>query len=130
MLYGMTVRLPWESDSNHADPRPVWKIWDSFGIADAKMIGYWEPDCPVRTDRPDILATAYVRKGRTLISVASWAPADASVHLRIDWKALGLDPKKAKLVAPEIKDFQPVAVFQPSDAIPVHPNRGWILELR
>ncbi len=25
----------------------------------------------------------------------------------LDWKALGLDASKARLVAPEIKDFQP-----------------------
>ena len=34
MVYGMTSRLPWAGD-----PRPLWKVWDEFGIADARMIG-------------------------------------------------------------------------------------------
>ena len=36
MLYGMTARMPWDSDKFKADPRPVWKLWDDFGIADAR----------------------------------------------------------------------------------------------
>ena len=30
----------------------MWKAWDDFGIAEARMVGYWEPDCPVHTDNP------------------------------------------------------------------------------
>ena len=29
MVYGMTARMPW---TGAADPRPVWKVWDDFGI--------------------------------------------------------------------------------------------------
>ena len=72
MLYGMSSRLGWWAG---ADPRPIWKLWDDFGIAGADMIGYWDPGCPVRTDCKDVLATVYRRKGRSLIALASWAPA-------------------------------------------------------
>jgi hypothetical protein len=102
MLYGMTARLPWNGE---ADPRPIWKVWDDFGISDARMIGYWEKDCPVRTDRKDVLATAYVRNGKTLISVASWAPTPVQAKLKIDWRTLGLSEQKAHLYAPFVKDF-------------------------
>ncbi|MCG8520779.1 MAG: DUF6067 family protein, partial [Pseudomonadales bacterium] len=37
MCFGMTTRLPWSSDKVKADPRPVWKIWDEFGIEEAEM---------------------------------------------------------------------------------------------
>ena len=93
------------------------------------MIGYWDPACPVHTDRKDVLATAYVKPGKTLISVASWAPQPVKCRLAIDWKALGLDPAKAKLSAAKIENFQPAAEFAPNDEIPVQPARGWLLLL-
>ncbi len=91
MLFGMTARLPWPS----ADPRPVWKVWDEFGIGKARMRGWWEKDCPVRTGREDVLATAYVKPGKTLVALASWAPATTAVRLQIDWKALGLEREQS-----------------------------------
>ncbi|MDQ1318072.1 MAG: hypothetical protein QG588_1728 [Candidatus Poribacteria bacterium] len=47
--------------------------------------------------------------------------------LDVNWKALGLDSNKAIFSAPEIKDFQPSAIFKPSDSIPIEPGRGWLL---
>ena len=90
------------------------------------MFGYWSPRCPVRTDNTNILATAYVGKSKTLLSVASWAPADAPVQFTFDWTALGIDPAKAVLVAPDIAGFQSAAQFKPTDAIPVAKGKGWL----
>ena len=87
MVYGMTGRLPWAGD-----PRPLWKAWDEFGIADSRMIGFWVDGRPVKADRADVLATSYVRNGRTMVALASWAKERVDVRLAIDWKALGLDP--------------------------------------
>jgi hypothetical protein len=126
MIYGMTARHPWAAD---ADPRPVWKIWDEFGIESSVMKGYWE-DCPVRTTRADILATAYIKKGATLVSIASWSDKSVKVNLKIDWKALGLNSQKTLVTAPEIKDFQVNKVFKPGDDITVEPGKGWLLVLK
>ena len=93
------------------------------------MLGWWETNCPVRTGREDILATAYVKPGKTLIALASWAPDKTEVRLQFDWPALGLDPAKARLVAPEIKDYQPAREWLPDQPIPVDPKRGWLLYL-
>ncbi len=125
MLYGMTARMPWCKD-----PKPIWKVWDAFGISEAKMLGYWDPACPVKTDHKDVLATAYVKKGKTLLSVASWAKEQVPCHLAIDWKAVGLDVAKARLVAPAIEGFQQAAEFALTDPIPVPPGRGWLLVLQ
>jgi hypothetical protein len=127
MVYGMTARHPWAAG---ADPRPVWKIWDEFEIDSSVMKGYWRKDCPVKTTIPSILATAYVKKGVTLVSIASWSDKSARVKLMIDWKALGINSQKAMLTAPEIKDFQEHKVFKPNDDITVDPGRGWLLYLR
>jgi Family of unknown function (DUF6067) len=93
------------------------------------MIGWWVRDTPVKTGRDDVLATSYVRRGKTLIALASWAPQSATVKLRIDWKALGLKPGSATLKAPAVAGFQLATEFKPGDAIPVEPGKGWLLIL-
>ncbi len=125
MVFGMTSRLPWAGDPTH-----IWKVWDDFGMQNSEMFGYWSERCPVKTDNKDVLATAYVRKDRILISIASWAKDQTSIKLKIDWKTLGLDRGKAKLYAPEIPDFQAAAEFMPADKIPVESGKGWLLILK
>ena len=94
------------------------------------MIGYWVPWAPVQTGRSDVLATSYVREGRTLVALASWSPERVDVPLRIDWKALGLDPATAEVYAPEVTGFQPEMTFRVDQPIPVEPGKGWLLVLR
>ena len=105
----------------------LWRFWDDFGIQETEMIGYWEPDCPVRTGREDILATVYRKNGKALIALASWAPNNANVKLNIDWEVLGLDTQSATLTAPAIKHFQMPAKFSSHDKIPVPAGKGWLL---
>lgn len=127
MVYGMTNRIPW---SDNADPRPIWKVWDAFGMKGSRMIGYWVTNSPVKTGSSTVLATVYQKPGTALVSIASWAGADTSIQLQIDWKKLGIDPAKATLTAPEMKNFQPGRVFQPGDRIPVLTGKGWLLILK
>ena len=125
MVYGMTSRLGWG-----ADPRAIWKVWDDFGIEGSEMIGYWDPACPVKTGRSDVLATTYVRKGqRTLVSIASWASEPVAAKLSIDFDALGLSPSKTWVSAPLVPNFQTQARFRPDEPIPVQPGKGWLLVL-
>ena len=123
-IYGMTNRMPW---SDNADPRPIWKVWDEFGMKGTEMIGYWSDNCPVKTDNKKVLATVYKKKGAALISIASWADEDVNVQLKIDWKKLGLNPSKVTVTAPEIKNFQPQNVFVLNGNIPVKKGKGWLL---
>lgn len=124
MVYGMTNRMPW---SENADPRPIWKTWDNFGMQGTEMIGYWSGHCPVSTTDSLVLATVYKKKGAALVAIGSWASSDTTIHLNIDWKALGIDPAKAVITAPAIANFQPAANFDAASAIPVQKNKGWIL---
>ena len=127
MIYGMTNRMPW---SDGADPRPLWKIWDDFGMKGSKMIGYWSSDCPVKTSDSKVLATVYKKEKSALVSVASWDTNDTDVKLQIDWKALGIDPSKAIITAPEIKNFQPAKEFSIDETIHVEKNKGWLLWIK
>ena len=57
MLYGMTGRSP------RVDNGPLWKLWDSFGMQNSEMIGYWVKDNPVKTGSEKTLATVYSHMG-------------------------------------------------------------------
>ncbi len=127
MIYGMTNRMPW---SDNADPRPIWKLWDDFGIQGTSMIGYWSDNCPVKTDQEKILSTVYQKKGAALVALASWADTDTRVQLQIDWKKLGIDPSRATITAPEIRNFQPAARFSIGGQIPVTKGKGWLLLIK
>ncbi|RLE01427.1 MAG: hypothetical protein DRI99_07355, partial [Candidatus Aminicenantes bacterium] len=125
MVYGMTARLPWAGD-----PRAIWQIWDAFGIDKAEMYGYWSPNCPVRTNEPDILTTVYLKPGEALVALASWAEETKQVKLNVDWEKLGLSPEQAVIEAPAVADFQPAAQFKPTERIPVEPAKGWLLIIK
>lgn len=125
MIYGMTARLPWAGD-----PRALWKIWDSFGISESRMVGYWSPDCPVQTGNDKVLATAYIKQNSVMIALGSWADKEVQVKLEIDWKSLGISPEQSRLYAPDIQNFQPAASFDPNETIPVKPGKGWLLILK
>jgi hypothetical protein len=127
MIYGMTNRMPW---SDNADPRPIWKVWDDFGMKGTKMIGYWVENNPVKTNNPDVLATIYKKDKSALVSIASWAPEDVNVKLTINWKALGINPERATITAPEVKNFQHADSFKPGDDIKVKKGKGWLLVIK
>ncbi len=127
MIYGMTNRYPWDE---HADPRPIWKFWDSFGMQGTKMIGYWSRNCPVKTDNEQVKATVYMKEGAAMISIASWATDDVNVKLQFDWKALGIDPAKATIEAKDIPNFQPARSFRMDEVIHVDKGKGWLLIIR
>ena len=124
MLYGMSTRLPWSGN-----PAAIWRFWDEFSIQDTQMMGYWLPDCPVRTDQEDVLATVYRGKDHTLISIASWAEKTIQCRLTIDWDPLGLARDTVSFYAPLIEDFQPTQTWKVDDTIPIEPGRGWLLVL-
>lgn len=127
MVYGMTNRMPW---SENADPRPIWAVWDAFGIKGTEMIGYWSGHCPVTTGSGMVPATVYRKKGAALVAIGSWAAGDTTVRLTIDWKKLGIDPAKATITAPAIRGLQDARSFQTGEALPVPKGKGLILVIR
>ncbi|MFD0941883.1 glycoside hydrolase domain-containing protein [Pedobacter boryungensis] len=127
MIYGMTNRLPW---SGNNDPRPIWKVWDDFGMKGTKMIGYWSENCPVKTSNVEILTTVYKKPGAALVSIASWADNDAKITLNIDWKKLGIDPAKAVITVPNVKDFQTSSSLTAQSEILVPKGKGLLIVIK
>lgn len=130
MVFGMTSRLGWILDYSNGirtDPTSVWKALDEFGIADARMVGFWEEKPIVTTTDPDVLATAYMREGKMLVSLASWAKERRDVRLRLDLRVAGISSDDVRITAPDIPGFQPGREFTPDESIPVDPAKGWLL---
>jgi hypothetical protein len=84
----------------------------------------------VKADRSDVLVTTYQKNGQAMVALASWAKGPVPVKLAIDWKALGLDPAKARIEAPAIDKFQDARTFKADEPIPVEPGKGWLLLVR
>lgn len=127
MQYGMTVRHPWVTEGVTCDPRVIWKVWDDFDISSSQLSGFWDESPDVTSSDPDVKVTSYIKDGKTLLSIGNYAEGTKSVTLKFNWDKLGLDPAKAVLSAPEMKDFQPAKTFSYLDRIPVEPKKGWLI---
>jgi hypothetical protein len=123
--YGMTYRF---SSRGH-DPKYIWEFWKDFGISDSKMIGFWEDEPVVTTPDFDVKATAFVKDGKTLISVGNYSEKQKTVPLNIDWKRLGLDPSKVKMTAPAIKEYQDAKEFEVGKPVEIPGKSGWMILL-
>lgn len=126
MVYGATARHSYGAYS----PAPVWALWDSFGIGEARMLGYWDEDCPVQTSDPEVKATAYVKADQVLVSVGNFSNQDKTVTLSFDWNALGMRPDQVTLEMPEVADFQTAGSLQLQAPIPVKSKEGCLLLLK
>lgn len=129
MVYGMTVRYPWFTAGVNCDPRAIWKIWDKFGIADARMVGYWKDAGLVRISDTAVRATAYVKDDGLLVAVASWAKDTVRVKLDIDWAKIGWRPEDSIWV-PGIEGYQKEAWCGLQDRLELAPTKGLLLWFR
>jgi len=124
LTFGMTGRQGWGGN-----PKPVWKLWDDFGVSGSEFIGWWDPESPVKTDVAEVRATVWKKAGRTLIALGNFGEKPVHVRLSIDWKALGLHAEKASLHGPEMPGFQPEMQFEPNAEIAIAPKRGFAFVL-
>lgn len=122
MVYGMLPRLPWSGN-----PVPMWKLWDDFGMKDARMLGYWDTRCPVKTGNDRLPATVYINDDKALIVVANWTDLPQNGELFIDESLLGFTPSKASL--PRIEYTQWGGSFNPKRKYEVMGRSGLIILL-
>ncbi len=99
MVFGMLPRLPWSGN-----PVSMWRLWDDFGMKKARLVGFWDEKCPVKTDNPDLVASIYVQPDKALIAVANWTDLPQTGTIQVDEKLLGFTPSKISL--PEVRDLQ------------------------
>lgn len=94
MLYAMNNRYGWGVKTA---PR-IYSLWDSFGIENSEMRGYWHSKNPVTTDDENIKATVYVKKDCALVCMFNFSDKKAIVYPKIDSNLLGFNVKEASQV--------------------------------
>ncbi|MCT9868591.1 glycoside hydrolase domain-containing protein [Paenarthrobacter aurescens] len=120
MVFGMTGRAP------AVDNRPLWEFWAANGLERAAMQGFWDPQGPVKTSHPGILATTWLTDQGLVVALASWAEHTEQVTLTFDDAAV---TKDTVVKAPAIRGFQSAASYSPDDAITIEPQRGLLLTI-
>lgn len=125
MVYGATARHSYGPFS----PAPVWSLWKSFDIEEATMIGYWDKECPIKTNHPNVKATVYTHPDKVLIAIGNFDSGDQSIHLSFDWKALGMNVSNVLLKAPFVEHFQEEQLFNLGQPILIRSKEGKLLIL-
>ncbi|MCH4888871.1 hypothetical protein EZV73_14845 [Acidaminobacter sp. JC074] len=115
MLYGMTNRTRW----GDRDPLSMYDLWDSFGIKDSRMVGYWE-DHTIRLKSNHVKLTCYYKDDCVLLAFASWADEEVIINLS------DLDLKLNRPVIPHIEGIQDYQVLDKME-IKIPSNGGKIL---
>jgi hypothetical protein len=82
----------------------MWKLWDAFGMKDARMLGYWDARCPVKTGNENLPATVYINGDKALVAIANWTDLPQKGEWTVDETLLGFKPSKMSL--PEIEKTQ------------------------
>lgn len=129
-LYGATARYFPISDIK--SPVPVWKFWQSFGIEESTMIGYWESNNPIKTSLNSVKATIYRKEDKILIVIGNFDNTGQNVNLSIDWDSIGWNKNKVKAKVPYIQNFQSAQTIDLNKAMFIKPKKAifMILENR
>jgi len=123
MVYGMTNRIY----IHNMNPVSIWKFMDKYDMGNMEMIGYWDPDCPVKTNNENLRATVYRKQGTVIVSIGNWSKEEQDCSLEINWSSLQIDKKETKIYAPFIQDFQEAQDFEPGDPLIVKGAKGCLL---
>lgn len=126
MLYGAAGR----HSTSHISPAPIWKLWNDYKLEESEMIGYWDKNCPIKTNHENVKATLFVKSNEIMISVGNFNNQEKEVQLTFDWKKLNIDPDKAVLEIPEIKPYQTQTIQSVNDKITIKGKEGVILILK
>lgn len=118
LIYGMTNRVYEESECS---PVPLWKFLAQWGIQDATLLGYWDPDCPIRSGDPEVPVSVYRKGAALLIVAANFADEPRQVRLR------SASPGIQTADCPEIPQYQPACGYTLGSPMELQPGEGRIL---
>ena len=124
-------------ESEATTPRA--NVKESSELRTARLVGWWESDCPVRASHPKVRASLLVGDGgAAALVLASWAGRAVDVAVAVDAAALrrlgvaGANASGAlRFEAPEIDGFQPATTWRAGDLVRLQAkgsgwNEGWL----
>ncbi|MBQ7257204.1 MAG: hypothetical protein IJS60_05870 [Abditibacteriota bacterium] len=119
MLFGMGSRI-------YENASYLWRFWKEYKIEESTMIGWWDKDCPVKTNNEKVLATCYKKKNEALIAVATWSDKDEKIKIEIDFDKLGIDKDNSKITLPQIEGFQEAKEYPTDHEFVIKPRGGFM----
>lgn len=94
MLYAMNNRYGW----GYKNAMDLYQIWDEFGIADSRMLGYWHSENPIKTDNQNVLTTVYKKDGKALLCVYNFSNRSEKFNFIVNNELLGFDIGSAEKI--------------------------------
>ncbi|PTT00932.1 hypothetical protein DBR11_08575 [Pedobacter sp. HMWF019] len=126
MVYGTSIRHSWGAGS----PAALWKYWDQFNIKDARMLGYWDKECPVSSDKPEVKISVYAHHDKLLLAIGNFSDSIQYVRPQFRWPGPDtMNTSDLKIQSVNIEGFQEAKIFDPAQPIAVAPKKGWLLEV-
>lgn len=125
MLFAMTGRYGWL-----ADPRPLWKMFESFDLAHARMTTCFDRHPAVESSAAGVKATLYIHPaGGVLLAAASWSSKVEKVRFKFDLTQLPENLRSfTGFTAVAVEGLQDAAVFAADEEITIAPNKGvWLI---
>ncbi|CAG5072715.1 hypothetical protein DYBT9623_04276 [Dyadobacter sp. CECT 9623] len=126
MVYGITNRSGWTGNV----PDELWKFWDEHNFKDKELLGYWDKDCPVKTNNEHVISSIFKGKNESVIAIANWDKEAQSASVLIDWNALGYDASKCTISMPFVKDFQDEQPLQSLSSVNVPGGKGFMIVVK
>lgn len=123
MVYGITNRAGWVKNP----PHHLWKFFDEYKFSEREMLGYWDINCPIKTDNPKIIASVFRGPEDIVIAVANWSDKNQEYRLIIDWKAVGTDRNRSVFKIPFIENFQDSGTAAPGDQMKIEGGKGRLI---
>lgn len=125
MIFGMTNRLGWGGPT----PEHLWKFWDQHRFVDREMVGFWDPNCPVKMDTPSLGATVFRGEKDAVIAVANWTDKPVEGRVVVDRRALGLTAGDGTADVPAIPGLQEARTVDLNEPIRIEGKKGTIIVL-
>jgi hypothetical protein len=75
------TEVPW----SYERMAPVWKLWEDFGVEQARFLGYWQAEGWLREAPPGVTVSLYCKPGGEVLIVAAnltEAPVTGALRLR------------------------------------------------
>lgn len=125
LVFAATPRYVWSGD-----PRPIWKMYDSFKMEEAKMYGYWITNKAVDTSNENLPATVYVNHNtkEAIVAIASWSSVQTEGKLSFSPSILGFEPKSATVI--DLGKHQTGGEFDINSTFTIEPKKGLVLLIK
>ena len=143
-VFAMTSRICAPNLANNSEVvegMAVQRYWQSVGLANRSMVGWWDDSPLLETGDDDVKVTAWLRPARSsgddssgsdvttpVVVIALGNFKNESVCVVLAGPMVGSLVSSARWRAVAIDSFQPARLFATNECIPIAAKRGWLLQ--